>query len=72
MFEKAELGLPREGSSVAGIQVKEFDGGRGVEFEVSGDYVIMETGYHAFAFDRAILKHALRRLLGDAIDVGLP
>lgn len=54
------------------VQVREYDGSRGVEFEVSGDFVIMETGYHAFAFDTALLLHAMRKLFAERLDAALP
>jgi len=55
-----------------GVQIKEFDGGRGVEFEKSGDYIIMETGYHAFAFDAALLWHAMKKLFAEKLGNTVP
>lgn len=54
------------------VQVREYDGGRGVEFEQCGDFIIMESGYHAFAFDAALMLHAMRRLFAERLDRTLP
>jgi hypothetical protein len=46
------------------VVLHEYDGGRAVEFQQVGDFVVMETGRHAFAFDAALFRHAMKRALG--------
>lgn len=53
------------------MEVKEFDGARSVQINAAGDFVILDTGDHAYAFDRGILLHALKRALGIAVIMDL-
>jgi hypothetical protein len=55
----------------ATVIVREYDGGRSVEFEHCGDFVVMETGHHAFAFDTGLLLHAMAKLLAANVDTAL-
>lgn len=52
------------GDSVA---VREYDGGRAVVFQQVGDFVILDTEHHAFAFDAGIFRQAISRTLGISV-----
>lgn len=43
------------------VVVKEVDGGRSVEIEVTSDLVFMEAGGHCFMFDKALVLHAMQK-----------
>lgn len=43
------------------VVVKEVDGGRSVEVEVSDGYVYLETGDHCYMFDKALVLHAMKK-----------
>ncbi|WP_217181630.1 hypothetical protein [Streptomyces sp. AC495_CC817] len=44
------------------VVVKEVDGGREVEMEVTPEYLYLETGEHCYIFDRAIVLHAMKKM----------
>lgn len=43
------------------VVVKEVDGGRSVELEVTSDLVFLEAGGHCFVFDKALVLHAVKK-----------
>ena len=43
------------------VVVKEVDGGRSVEVEVTPDLVFLEAGGHCFVFDKALVIHAMKK-----------
>ena len=49
------------------MEVKEYDGARSVQVDAVGDFVILDTGDHAYTFDRGIVLHAMKRILGIAL-----
>ncbi|WP_406245900.1 hypothetical protein ACI7YT_12730 [Microbacterium sp. M] len=52
-----------------GVHIREFDGARGVDVEVAGDFVVIEVASHAYAFDRSLFLHGIKKALGIAFVV---
>lgn len=58
------------------MYVREYDGGdRGIDISVAGNFVVVEAAGNAYAFDKAMMLHQIKRAFGIAIileDVGIP
>lgn len=52
------------------MHIREYDGGgRGIDIEVAGGFVIVEAAGHTYAFDRALMLHQIKRAFGIAFVV---
>lgn len=49
--------------------IREYDGGRGVDIDVTPDFVFIEAGGHCYAFDKAMFLHQVKRAFGIAFIV---
>lgn len=46
------------------MHVREYDGGRGIDIEVAGDFVVIEAAGHTYAFDKGVMLHQIKRAFG--------
>lgn len=51
------------------MHVREYDGGRGIDVEVAGGFVIIEAAGNTYAFDKALFLHQVKRSFGIAFVV---
>ena len=51
------------------VTLKEHDGGRSVEIEVTPSLVFLETGGQCFMFDRALVLHAMKKVFDISVSL---
>lgn len=51
----------------ARMRIREFDGDRGIDIDVAGNFIVVEAAGHTYAFDRALMLHQIKRAFGIAV-----